>query len=157
MAPRRVHDLFAHKLLPGIALDPDTDLFTEAATVDLGPRFVELWERMNERAGDGDTVDPEGLAAFVVVLPELNGVLVTLPEATEPFEARYAMLVANDDPERRLYFTGERTGDAETGAESSELCAWVPSANGLERVGLGRREDPGIDAFVGDVVEAVSA
>lgn len=156
MAPRRVHHLFAHQVLPEAALDPRTDLFGEAEKVDLGPRFVELWEEMNRRAGESEAIDPDGLAAYVVVLPELNGVLVTLPEATQEPEAKYAMLVANDDPTKRLFFTSERGSDPDSGAATSELCAWVPSAAGLQKVNLGRREDPSLDAFVNDVVVAAS-
>jgi hypothetical protein len=154
MAPRRVHHLFAHRLLPEIALDTKTDLFGEAATVDLGPRFVELWQEMNRRAGAAEAVDPAGLAAFVVMLPKLNGVLVTLPEPTEPDESRYAMLVHHDDPTKRLFFTSER-GTDDSGAETTSLFAWVPSSRGLRQVNLGERADASIDAFVADVEATV--
>ncbi len=153
MAPRRVHQLFAHRLLPEISLDRRNDLFAEAGAVDLGPRFVELWEELNRWVGREEAVNPDGLAAYVVMLPELNGVLVNLPEATQANEARYAMLVTHENPAKRLFFTSERVDEG--GAESTQLSAWVPSASGLQQVNLGPRDDDSIDAFVNDVVEAV--
>lgn len=156
MPVRRVHDLFAHRLLPETALDPQTDLFAEAAAVDLGPRLVELWEELNRRVGPQEAVAPEGLAAYLVMVPELNGVLISLPEATEPAESRFAMLVADDDPAKRLFFTSERVTD-DTGAQSTQLSEWVRSQSGLRQVNIGSRDDPGIDAFVNDVMDAVNA
>lgn len=123
--------------------------------MDLGPRFVELWEEMNGRAAENERVAPDGLAAYVVQLPELTGLLVNLPEATEADEARYAMLVAHDDPAKRLFFTSERVDDH--GRVGTQLSAWVPSAAGLQKVNLGPRDDDSIDGFVNDVIDAVRA
>ncbi len=157
MAPRRVHFLFAHRVLPEIALDAGTDLFTEAGEVDLGPAFTQLWDELNRRARPDEYVAPNGLAAFVVVQPGLNGLLVTLPEAIEPGEARYVLLVANDDPAKRLYLTYERGADPATGVETTQLCAWVMSEQGLRHMNLGPRPDPSVDAFVSEVAAAVGA
>lgn len=155
MAPRRVHELFAHRLLPQTALDPDTDLFAEASAVDLGPRLVQLWDEVNRRVDPHETIAPEGLAAYLVMVPELSGVLIALPEATEPDESRFAMLVAHSDPTKRLFFTSERTTGAD-GDRPAVLNVWVPSESGIRQVNLGPRDDPGIDAFVTDVMEAAS-
>ena len=156
MAPRRVHHLFALRVLPEIALDPGTDLFAEAAKEDLGPRFVALWQQLNLRAGHDDYVDPAGLAAYVVMLPELSGVLVTLPDAV-PAEARCALVVADSDPQQRRDYTYESAVDRHTGSETTTLGSWVRSAEGLRYVDLGPRQDPSIDGFVNEVALAVNA
>jgi len=153
MAPRRVHRVFAHQLLPEILLDRRNDLFAEAAAIDIGPRLVELWQEINRRVGEGEAVDPDGLMAYLMDLPEIRGVLVQLPEAREPDEARYAMLVDHENPAKRLFFTSERIDEA--GVESTQLSAWVPAASGLRQVNLGTRDDPTIDGFVNDVVATV--
>jgi len=102
---------------------------------------------------EGEAVDPDGLMAYLMDLPEIRGVLVQLPEAREPDEARYAMLVDHENPAKRLFFTSERIDEA--GVESTQLSAWVPAASGLRQVNLGTRDDPTIDGFVNDVVATV--
>ncbi len=147
MAPRQVHALFTNDVLRGIAQDPSVDLLTDARSVNLGPKFVEIWDGLNSHVDESDRIPSQGLAAYVVERPDYEAVLVTLPKPVEAGEP-YAAIAVTDAGGHRRYYTWDLGPD-----ETVHLGGWLADGgDGNPRhEDLGERHSSTIDAFLDEV------
>ncbi len=77
--PRPHHYGFAHRALPGVALNPDVDLRALATAGRLDEALRATWAAVGERQSEADRLAGEGLRGEIVDMIGTPAVLLTFP------------------------------------------------------------------------------
>jgi hypothetical protein len=133
--PRPHHYDFAHRAVPGIALDPRVDLAALSREDRLDAALQATWAAVGDRRDAAERLPDEGLTGELVEVAGQSAVLVTFPVAIHAAEAFYALVAPLEPPESRRYLTLEFSWDVVTSNPTTVIGEW--RAGGHVNLGLG--------------------
>lgn len=148
--PRQHHYVFAHRVLPGMALSQPARFISELRGG--GDAFLRsVWDRVAEDVPTSLRLTADGLAFEIIDSDEGTIAVVVLPEASGEAEAHFVALVVHHQPEKARFFTLESAFSPVTQSRYNVLGEWTEDSH------LNFGEGPSADqeAFVHAVMERV--